>query len=65
MPQTANVVQLPDDATTGEVQGQYGVGLTVLLFGGLLTAGALYGLLVLLLGKTWGGHARAGGRPLH
>jgi hypothetical protein len=64
MPQAPHVVQPSDDSST-EVQGQYGVGLAVLLVGGLLTAAALYGLLVLLLGKTWGGHARASGRPLH
>ncbi|HKO91606.1 MAG TPA: hypothetical protein VJU61_10660 [Polyangiaceae bacterium] len=65
MPQTSNVLQLPDDATETEVQGQYVLGMGLLLLGALLTMGTLYGLMVVLLKNTWGdhAHAHAGGRP--
>jgi len=67
VPQTANVLQLPDDATTLEVQGEYGAGIAILLFGVLLTSGVLYGLFVVLLQRTWGehDHAHIDGRPPH
>jgi len=64
-PQWSNVLQLPDDATQTEVQGQYFVGLALLLFGGLVVAGVLYGLMVALLKNTWGDDTHFGGRPQH
>jgi hypothetical protein len=65
MPQVSNVLQLPDDATQSEVDDQYGMGLALLMLGGLVTAGVLYGLMVVLLKNTWGDHTHFGGRPQH
>jgi len=65
-PQWSNELQLPDDATESEVQGQYAIGLGILLLFGLLSAAAAYGLLVVLLKNTWGDHTHFGGRgPQH
>ena len=65
-PQWSNELQLPDDATENEVQGQYAIGLGILLLFGLLSAGAVYALLVVLLKNTWGDHTHFGGRgPQH
>jgi len=64
-PQWSNELQLPDDATESEVQGQYAIGLGILLLFGLLSVGTLYGLLVVLLKNTWGEDTHFGGRPQH
>jgi hypothetical protein len=55
VPQVPNPtdLQVPDEATARELEGQYGIGLGLLILIGVLVAGAVLGLASLLLRRTW------------
>ena len=46
-------VQVPDEATAEELKGQYGIGLGLLILIGVVVAGALVGVVSLLLRRSW------------
>jgi hypothetical protein len=55
VPQVPNPtdLQVPDEATARELEGQYGIGLGLLVLIGVLVAGAVIGLASLLLRRSW------------
>jgi len=55
LPQEPNPagLQLPDEVTAQELKGEYGLGLGVLIVGGVVIAGAVIGLVSLLLRRSW------------
>jgi hypothetical protein len=46
-------INVPDEVTADQLKGQYGVGLGLLILGGIITAGAVIALLVLVVRKPW------------
>ncbi len=46
-------IEVPDEVTVDQLKGQYGIGLGLLILGGIVTAGAVIALLVLLVRKPW------------
>lgn len=48
-------IEVPDEVTADQLKGQYGIGLGLLILGGIITAGAVIALLVLVVRKPWTG----------
>jgi hypothetical protein len=46
-------IELPDELTARELKGQYALGLGLLILGGIVTAGVLLALFLLLVQRTW------------
>lgn len=46
-------IEVPDEVTADQLKGQYGVGLGLLILGGIITAGAVIALFVLVVRKPW------------
>lgn len=46
-------INVPDEVTADQLKGQYGIGLGLLILGGIIAAGALIALFILLLRKPW------------
>jgi uncharacterized integral membrane protein len=44
---------VPDEVSVDQLKGQYGLGLGLLILGGLVTAGAMIALFILLVRKPW------------
>lgn len=46
-------IEVPDQVTADQLKGQYGIGLGLLILGGIITAGAVVALLLLVVRKPW------------
>ncbi|MEY4545015.1 MAG: hypothetical protein RL685_1210 [Pseudomonadota bacterium] len=46
-------IEVPDEVSVDQLKGQYGLGLGLLILGGLVTAGAIIALFILLVRKPW------------
>jgi len=46
-------IELPDELTANDLKGQSGVGLGLLILGGIVIAGVVSGLLLLLTYRSW------------
>ena len=46
-------IEVPDEVTADQLKGQYGIGLGLLILGGVITAGAVIALLLLVVRKPW------------
>lgn len=46
-------IEVPDEVTADQLKGQYGIGLGLLILGGIITAGAVVALLLLVVRKPW------------
>jgi uncharacterized integral membrane protein len=50
---------VPDEVTADQLKGQTGIGLGLLILGGMVTAGTLIALFLLVARKPWtGAHSR-------
>ena len=46
-------IEVPDEVTADQLKGQYGIGLGLLILGGIITAGALIALFLLVVRRPW------------
>lgn len=52
-PATPFPMNLPDDATASEVKGEYGIGMAGLIFGTVLVAAIVVGVLFFISRRSW------------